>query len=125
MIFGIGTDIVDVLRVQQILTRQPRLPSRVLTTEEQKEFAARNHAPTYIAGRIAAKEALSKALRQGIRHPLTWQSVSVQNTEKGAPVFYFNEEMQNYLQTQKIKTCHLTIAHESKTAVAFVVAEVA
>lgn len=124
MIAGVGNDIVDMRRLQKVLVRHPqRLPRRLLTAAERREFAARAFALSYLAGRLAAKEALAKALRIGLRTPLGWQRMSVLADGNGAPAFAFAPPLKQYLETRKIAACHLSLAHDGDYAVAVVVAE--
>lgn len=126
MIFGIGCDIADIRRIRKIFARHPRrLPARILTAAERQEFAAGGFSPLYLAGRFAAKEALAKALRTGLRAPLTCRNVSVlaDANGEGAPSFCFGESLQSFLQTKEIAKCHLSISHDGNYAAAFVVAE--
>ena len=122
MIAGIGNDMVDLRRLRAMLERRPRLSQRLLTEKECDEFSARKNAPDYLAGRIAAKEALAKALGCGMRAPLTWQGVSILGNG-GAPSFIFTEELEEYLRTRGIGVCHLSITHDGEYAAAVVVAE--
>ena len=124
MIAGIGCDLVDIRRLKKILLRHPRrLPRRLLGEKELNEFAARNFAPEYLAGRAAAKEALSKALHSGIRAPVFWRDISVLNEKNGAPVFYFGGAVAEYLRARNIAACHVSITHHGDYAAAFAVAE--
>ncbi|MGI9297673.1 MAG: holo-ACP synthase [Gammaproteobacteria bacterium] len=130
MIAGIGNDVADIRRVRKILSRHPRrFPARLLTDTESREFAARGFAPSYLAGRIAAKEALAKALRGGLRAPMTWRGVSVlsgeggDGDERGAPSFCFSPPLAEHLRERGVSACHLSIAHDGDYAAAVVVAE--
>ncbi|MGU9952090.1 MAG: holo-ACP synthase [Gammaproteobacteria bacterium WSBS_2016_MAG_OTU1] len=123
MIVGIGHDLVDMRQLQQVYSRQPRLPQRLLTKEEQEEFATRKNSINYLGGRFAAKEALAKALRIGMRTPLGWQKVWILDDEAGAPVFYYAPSLQNYLQQHGIAICHLSITHHGDYASAVAIAE--
>lgn len=126
MIAGIGCDLVDIRRIKKMLSRYPRrLPGRLLGEQEQTEFAARDFAPEYLAGRAAAKEALSKALQSGIRAPVFWRRVSILNKKNGAPSFYFDSAVAEYLRTRNIAACHVSITHHGDYAAAFAVAEFA
>ncbi|MBE8158185.1 MAG: 4'-phosphopantetheinyl transferase superfamily protein, partial [Betaproteobacteria bacterium] len=89
------------------------------------EFAARNFSPEYLAGRAAAKEALSKALQSGIRAPVFWRSVSILNKKNGAPSFHFDAAVAEYLRARNIAVCHISIAHHGDYAAAFAAAEFA
>jgi len=88
MIFGIGTDIVPMDRIRQILTRNPRaLPEFVLSSKElelYKSITAEKQ-PAFIAKRVAAKESLSKAFGTGIRDFSFWKEYSVLNDANGKP----------------------------------------
>lgn len=124
MISGIGNDLADIRRVRKILSRHPRrFPARLLTEKENREFAARGFAPSYLAGRIAAKEALAKALRRGMRAPMTWRGVSVLSGDRGAPTFCFSPPLAEHLRVCGVSVCHLSIAHDGDYAAAVVVAE--
>lgn len=126
MIAGAGCDLVEVRRLREALRRHPRrLPLRLLGEKERAEFAARKYAPEYLAGRVAAKEALSKALQTGVRAPLFWRGVAVLNGENGAPFFDFGLAVSEYLRGRGIAACHVSISHDGGYAAAFVVAEFA
>ena len=124
MIFGIGNDAVDMRRARKLLSRHPqRAPARLLTAAERREFAARNFAPSYLAGRVAAKEALAKALRGGVRAPFSWLRVSVLSDGGGAPFFSFAPPLQAHLRARGVAACHVSITHDGDYAAAVVVAE--
>ena len=63
MIKGIGMDIVEIGRLSRVLSRQPRLPERILTLREQEVFRtlSEKRQLEFLAGRFAAKEAFAKA----------------------------------------------------------------
>ncbi len=130
MISGIGNDLVALPRLSAMLERHPkRLPERLLCATEVKEFEClREKAPTkrlceFLAARVAAKEALGKALGIGLRAPLSWRQVSVKKDKAGRPFFVFSPKLQNYLEQEKISACHLTLSHDDGYAMATVVAE--
>lgn len=123
MIFGIGCDVVDMRRLRRMLERHPRrLPARLLSEAEQNEFEARKFDPAYVAGRVAAKEALAKALRSGIRSPLTWRRIEALGAG-GAPLFRFAPSIVSWLEERGAGACHLSISHDGDYAAAFVVVE--
>ena len=125
MIAGVGNDIVDMRRIRAILLRHPqRFPVRILTNEERREFAARFDSDIceYLAGRLAAKEALAKSLKRGLRSPVGWQYISVLS-ENGAPSFVFSPSLQSYLRKCGISVCSVSISHDGDYAAAVVIAE--
>ncbi len=86
MILGLGSDIVDIRRVQKTLSRfGERFTERCFTEEERaKSDRRRNRAESY-ARRFAAKEACSKALGTGFRDGVFWRDLGVANLASGKP----------------------------------------
>lgn len=109
MIGGIGTDIIEVGR----LTDKPELWKRFLSEKELEYIGKFRFKEEHIAGFWAAKEALVKALD---RKDFNFSSVTVSHNENGKPFFEFDG-------INIDGTLHLSISHERKFAVAFVVWE--
>ena len=86
MILGIGSDIVDIRRIEEVLERHgERFARRVFTeTERTRADARANRAATY-AKRFAAKEACAKALGTGIGGGVFWRDLGVVNLASGRP----------------------------------------
>ena len=86
MILGIGSDIVDIRRIEEVLERHgERFARRVFTeTERTRADARANRAATY-AKRFAAKEACAKALGTGIGGGVFWRDLGVVNLPSGQP----------------------------------------
>lgn len=86
MIIGIGSDLIDIRRIEATLTRfGDRFVQRLYTeTEQKKSEGRRNRAASY-AKRFAAKEACSKALGTGFRRGVFWRDMGVVNMRSGKP----------------------------------------
>ena len=86
MILGIGSDLIDIRRVEKTLARfGERFTQRVFTEVERAKADNRaTRAATY-AKRFAAKEACSKALGSGIRMGVAWREMGVVNEKSGKP----------------------------------------
>ena len=124
MIYGIGTDIVSIERVQEILKKnRDGFINRVLTEHERALFANKADSAAFCSKRFAAKEAFSKALGTGIGRVVSFQDLTVRNNENGKPYFMPSEKLRLYLQEKGIKQGHLSISDESSNALAFVVLE--
>ncbi len=83
---GIGTDIVEIGRIEQVLARHgERFIHRVLVPAEREQCAEVPDATRFLAKRFAAKEAISKALGTGIGVSLSWQDLIVERSPSGAP----------------------------------------
>jgi holo-[acyl-carrier protein] synthase len=131
VIYGIGTDIVLIQRIQDLLERWgDKFARRVLGPDELLEFERRRakapHGPgysaRYLAKRFAAKEAFSKALGLGLRGPMTLQSLQVLNDKKGKPVAYARKELLPYCEQLGL-SWHVSLSDEVDSALAFVVIE--
>ena len=124
MIFGIGTDIVTVARIEAASTRHGAVfAKRILTVQELAEYATQAHPARFLSKRFAAKEAFAKATGYGLRHPVSLHRITVSHDELGKPIFLFDTELSAHLQQLGITRHHLSISDERDTAVAFVILE--
>jgi len=86
MIIGIGSDVIDIRRVERTLERfGDRFVQRVFTAVEQERSERRKERAASYAKRWAAKEACSKALGSGIRMGVNWREMGVVNLPSGQP----------------------------------------
>jgi holo-[acyl-carrier protein] synthase len=124
MIFGIGTDIVEVARIESSLKQFGDVfADRILAKSELVSFHESHIKARFLAKRFAAKEAFSKALGTGLRAPATFQNIAVSHDELGKPVFLLAAELQTFVATKNIQKMHLSISDEKNLATAFVVLE--
>ena len=123
MIYGIGTDIVSIVRISRILSgrNSERFIERVLSEHEAAIFNNRGRRANYVAKRFAAKEAFAKALGTGIGKTVMFDDLTVRNESGGKPFFQVSEKLRQYLVEHHIKTAHLSLSDEASHAVAFVV----
>ncbi|HET7773942.1 MAG TPA: holo-ACP synthase [Burkholderiaceae bacterium] len=127
MIYGIGTDIVDIRRIAQTLARQPRFAQRILGAQELAVFERRRSSHparglTYLATRFSCKEAFSKACGLGMRSPMTWQAIEILNQPGGRPAIVAHGAMREWLVSRGL-CAHVTLSDERDYAVSFVVLE--
>jgi holo-[acyl-carrier protein] synthase len=90
MIIGIGSDIIDITRIEKVIARHgDRFIDRIFTATERAKAERRSRMPKMIwatyAKRFAAKEACSKALGTGIRRGVWWRDMGVVNMPGGRP----------------------------------------
>jgi len=124
MIFGIGTDIIALVRIASLHTRYgERFAQRILSKTEMVEFSAHPFPARFLMKRFAAKEALAKAVGSGLRHPVSMQNMSVTHDGQGKPAFEFSAELAMHFGQLGIKHHHLSISDERDVAVAFVILE--
>ena len=123
MIFGIGTDIVAVSRMEIIFRRHgDRALEKFLALDERADCRQSPDTARFLAKRFAAKEALGKALGTGIRGQLTLPSISVRHDALGKPYFQLDAAAQNLLNSRNL-AAHLSISDERDYALAFVILE--
>jgi holo-[acyl-carrier protein] synthase len=86
MIIGIGSDLIDIRRIERIIERfGDRFLDRVFTAAERARAERRAGSAATYAKRFAAKEACSKALGTGFRHGVFWRDLGVVNLPSGQP----------------------------------------
>ena len=124
MIYGIGTDIVEVARIEASMAQfGDEFAKRILADSEWDAFEKSAVKPRFLAKRFAAKEAFSKALGTGLRAPATFQNIAVSHDDLGKPVLLLATELQQFLNSKNIKKTHISISDEKNLAAAFVVLE--
>lgn len=124
MIIGIGVDVVQITRIEKILTKYGNIfKNRILEgTELQKmETLPQNKQASFIAKRFAAKEAVTKALGCGISDKIGFKDIIIFNDQVGKPHVQINQaKINNLLPTKKIKI-DLSITDDYPIAIAFTV----
>jgi len=124
MIFGIGTDIVEVERIESSLSQfGDAFAKRILDEQELASYLASNIKARFLAKRFAAKEAFSKALGTGIRGVVSFQNIAVSHDDLGKPILVLAPELSAFLQEKQIVRMHVSISDEKNLAAAFVVLE--
>ena len=124
MIFGVGTDLIEVRRIDKALKRfGERFARRILCEPELGRFRVHRQPVAFLAKRFAAKEAFTKALGTGIHAPANWHGVWVVNLKSGKPVLEFSPALKQFLEKRKIKGAHLSLTDEREIASATVILE--
>jgi holo-[acyl-carrier protein] synthase len=124
MIFGIGTDIVEVARIEASIAQfGDDFAKRILAESELPSYLESHIKPRFLAKRFAAKEAFSKALGTGLRAPATFQNIAVSHDDLGKPILILATELQAFMATKNITQTHISISDEKNLAAAFVVLE--
>jgi len=124
VIFGVGTDVVEIGRIEKALGRWgERFAKRILCAPELTRFRKHKQPAAYLAKRFAAKEAFTKALGSGIKAPANWHGVWVTNQASGKPELQFSDPLKKILSTRGISRAHLSLADERGVAVATVILE--
>ncbi|MES2832233.1 MAG: holo-ACP synthase [Pseudomonadota bacterium] len=128
MIYGIGTDIVRIARIEAALARHgKRFTDKILGPAEAAIYHRRRSTSPirglrFVATRFAAKEAFSKALGLGMRPPMCWHALEVVNTDTGKPQASFSGALKDYMHLHAL-SAQVSITDEADYAVAFVLVE--
>tara|TARA_B100001540_G_C15674559_1_gene581760 strand:+ start:473 stop:862 length:390 start_codon:yes stop_codon:yes gene_type:complete len=122
-IYGIGTDIVNINRIKNVIkNKQNAFQKRVFTSFEIKTCEKRKNKIECFAKRFAAKEALFKAV--GSANKLKFQDVEVKNNISGAPKFFIKgvslKNLKNFFKNKKF-TIHLSLSDDKPWAIANVI----
>ena len=119
---AIGTDIVEVRRIEQVFARQgQRFLARILTERELAVAGSLTCPARYLARRFAAKEAISKALGTGIGRQLSWRDLAIESHDSGAPYVVLSSRGRAVLESRGGNRVLITISDERAYAVAFAV----
>jgi holo-[acyl-carrier protein] synthase len=128
LIFGIGTDLCDVRRIEATLARRgDRFAEKVLGPAELQVFHARRaraeaRGLRFLATRFSAKEAFSKAVGLGIRMPMTWRACEILNHPSGQPYVQLHGALAEWFDARGLRA-FVTVTDESDYAASFVVVE--
>ncbi len=124
MIYGIGTDIVEVERIEASLAQfGDSFARRILATSEWDEYVASKLKARFLAKRFAAKEAFAKAIGTGIRGEVSFQNIAVTHDALGRPLLQLASTLQSFLKQHHIHQSHISISDEKNLALAYVVLE--
>lgn len=123
MIYGIGTDIVAIKRLQSMWERHgEKALQRLLAPQEMTDFAKSADKGRFLAKRFAAKEAFSKALGTGIRPPAVLSAIAVSHDELGKPILDFCGQLAEMVENKGF-IAHLSLSDEADYAIAYVILE--
>jgi holo-[acyl-carrier protein] synthase len=122
-IVGIGTDIVECLRIARMIEQHSELfLTRVYTEHEIRYCQARKRAIEHFAGLWAAKEAVLKCLGTGWRRGLNWTDVEVRSEAGGVPRVTLRGAIKEVADKLGVGTIHLSISHCRAYATAYATA---
>jgi holo-[acyl-carrier protein] synthase len=122
-IVGIGTDIVECLRIGRMIEQHGELfLTRVYTDREIRYCQARKNATEHFAGRWAAKEAILKCLGTGWSHGVAWTDIEIRNDPQGKPHVMMCGGAKDHAQQLKISDILISISHCRAYATAYALA---
>ncbi len=128
MIIGLGSDLIDIRRIEKTIERHgERFTHRLFTEIERKKSDRRKSRGASYAKRFAAKEACSKALGTGFRNNVFWRDLGVVNLPSGKPTMVLTngaaDRLRQIVPDGYEAHVHLTITDDYPLAQAFVIIE--
>lgn len=128
MIIGLGSDLIDIRRIENSLTRHgDRFVNRIFTEVEQAKSDKRKNRAASYAKRFAAKEACCKALGTGISNGVFWRDMGVVNDKNGKPTMKLTngaaKRLAEIIPSGYEPVVHVTITDDFPLAQAFVIIE--
>ena len=124
MILGIGIDVSRIERIERFLERYgDRFTRRILTAGELSEIARYKISAEQVAGRVAVKEAASKALGTGWRQGVHWKCFEVAHEPSGKPTLIAHGRARELMDAMGVRGTHISITHDGGVAAAVVIFE--
>lgn len=124
-IFGIGTDIVNIKRIEKSLKKHKlNFKNKIFSKKEISYCEKRKNPSAFYAKRFAAKEAFSKALGTGIRKGVSLKNIEISNDVHGKPSICLKGDLANYLKKRvkcKKYDIHLSLSDDKPWAQATVI----
>ena len=126
MIKGIGVDLVDKSRINDIYFKHGlRFENKILSLKELEELSARNESNkiSYLSNNFACKEACSKVLGKGFSNGIKFKDIEVLRNPDGGPFINLHGEASELAKNLKINNIHVSITDSEESSIAFVVGE--
>lgn len=122
MIVGIGTDIIEIERIEKVVENNKNFLTKSFTEKELEFFQERNYRAEVITGNFAAKEAISKALGTGFRG-FGLKDIEVVRNEIGKPIAYLYGKAKEIADLYGNYNLQISISHDKSTAIAYCIIE--
>jgi holo-[acyl-carrier protein] synthase len=124
MVLGLGTDLIEIERVQASMDRfGERFLDRVFTAGEIAYCMRKKQSAESFAARFAAKEAGAKALGTGISRGVSWKEIEVTREIGQRPMLHFRGRAGDLAKRMGVRRVQLSLSHSRKLAMAMVVVE--
>ena len=126
MIFGVGTDVVELSRIQSTYDRfGDHFVNRILMEEELELFRRSKQPVRFLAMRFAGKEATAKAMGTGFAHGIWMRDVGIGSNEWGRPLVLWSERGRSVCDRLGIGPGHVSLTDDAGLVIAFAVVEAA
>jgi holo-[acyl-carrier protein] synthase len=123
MIYGIGTDIIEVARIQKAMERNANFGGKIFTTGEIAYCDPMKNKYQHYAVRFSAKEAFLKAIGTGWRLGISFSDIDVYHDKYGKPLIRLTGKAAEFAEKEGISMIYVSLSHIKETACAVVVVE--
>jgi len=123
LIFGTGTDIIEVARIQQALERDHGFREKIFTPLEIEYCESKQNKFQHYAARFSAKEAFLKAMGTGWRNGIRFADIEVINDPLGKPEINVYGKAKEWAQRESVQKIHVSLSHLKEMATAIVIIE--
>lgn len=123
MIFGIGTDIIEVERIKKVMDRDIGFRDKIFTSVEIAYCETKRHKFENYAARFSAKEAFLKAIGTGWRYGIGFSDIEVVNDDLGKPNIRAYGKAAELMMANKISRMHVSLSHLKEISTAVVILE--
>ena len=122
MVFGVGTDIIEITRIKKAIEKNQGILKRLFTELEMEYYRKKLMSPQSIAAGFAAKEAVVKALGTGLRG-IKWTDIEILRSNLGKPFVKLGNNAKDFADAKGIGVIHITLSHSKDFATATAIAE--
>lgn len=123
MIYGIGTDIIEVERIKNQLSKNEGLKETLFTPHEIEYCESQKQNEQNYAARYTAKEAFFKALGTGWRYGMQYQNIEIRNDKLGKPEIFLSGKAKDFATKNSFKNIHVSFSHLKEIVNAIVIIE--
>lgn len=121
MVVGIGTDIFEVKRIKERITKEPSFIKGIYTENEITYCEKLRFKEQHYAARYAAKEAFLKAIGTGWRNGIKFNEIEILNDELGKPEIKLTGKAREIVKSIKGDSVHISLSHTKDLAIAFII----
>lgn len=123
MIFGIGTDIIEVSRIRKAIEKENGFREKIFSSKEIISCEQKSNKYQSYAARFAGKEAFMKAYGTGWAEGIAWAEIEILNHENGAPYVILTHKTKDIVLADKEMKIHISLSHLKEYAIAEVILE--
>ncbi len=123
MIVGIGTDIIEVIRIEKAMSRDTGFRDKIFTPVEITYCEAKKNKFQHYAARFSAKEAFLKAIGTGWRYGIRFADIGIYHDELGKPHIEVTGKAKELIDSLSVSKIHVSLSHLKEMATAVVILE--